>query len=133
MTYRFIPFCKRQVCQCTVDISQCESLLDLRAAIRRETETLDPSCIVRALLVGEYPAEFEKNLSYFRHELQNRVFFGEVKDLSRLRIRYQDYEKDISLRGAFVRLVLEGEYPPEEKDLMLSYGLRALKGEEPEQ
>ena len=55
-----------------------------------------------------------------------------MKDRSRIAIDPAEYEGDVSVRGEFVRLVFADEsLPDEERDFLLSIGLRALDGDRP--
>ena len=47
-------------------------------------------------------------------------------------VRPEEYENDISLRGEFIRTVMQGDYTDEEKRMLLELGIRALSGEEVE-
>ena len=47
----------------------------------------------------------------------------------RLRIRPEDYRHDVSLRGEFVRLVMDSDLAEDEKEQVLRLGVRALAGE----
>ena len=42
----------------------------------------------------------------------------------------EEFQPDISLRGEYIRLVLEQDLPDDQKDLLLRMGLQALSGEE---
>ena len=43
---------------------------------------------------------------------------------------YTEYEHQISLKGEFVRTVMNGKETQEEKEQMILLGIRALSGEE---
>ena len=45
-------------------------------------------------------------------------------------MNYQDYEKDASLKGEFVRLVSQSDLSEEEKAMIIRTGILALQGEE---
>ena len=52
------------------------------------------------------------------------------EDQTRLLIRPEDYQYDVSLKGELVRQVMASELSEEEKEEILRLGLRALNGEE---
>jgi hypothetical protein len=53
-----------------------------------------------------------------------------VYDKTKLSIRAEDYQNDISLKGEFVRLVLASDLDEEVKLQVIEKGIRALGGEE---
>ena len=65
----------------------------------------------------------EQFLEYF--------YFEKVYDRTRLMVNYEDYEKDASLKGEFVRTVMgEKSFSEEDKKSIIRYGLQAIAGEE---
>ena len=56
-----------------------------------------------------------------------------MKDKTSVKIDYESYREDRSLKGEFVRL-LEGEdLPEEERALIIETGMRAIMGEDIEE
>jgi hypothetical protein len=53
-----------------------------------------------------------------------------VSDETRLRVDYSDYEKDASLKGEFIRMVLQSGLAEEQKAEVIRCGILALSGEE---
>ena len=72
------------------------------------------------------------HMFYFRlfHLLQDYFYFEKVKDRTTLRVDYSDYEKDASLKGEFIRMVLGSELSQEQKAEVIRCGILALSGEE---
>ena len=60
----------------------------------------------------------------------SRIIFEKVKDRTTLRVDYSDYEKDASLKGEFIRMVLGSELSQEQKAEVIRCGILALSGEE---
>lgn len=58
------------------------------------------------------------------------ILFEKVKDRTTLRVDYSDYEKDASLKGEFIRMVLGSELSQEQKAEVIRCGILALSGEE---
>ena len=65
---------------------------------------------------------FSFNLNYFYYE--------KVYDETKLLINYSDYEKDVSLKGEFIRMVLQSDMSEEKKSEVIRCGIMALSGEE---
>ena len=51
-------------------------------------------------------------------------------DDSNLTLRPEMYRNDVSLRGEFVRTVMQSGLPREDQERIIQCGLRALNGEE---
>ena len=63
--------------------------------------------------------------------LQGDFYFVKAKDQTRIRIDYDRYMLDESLKGEFVRIVRAAEdLSEEDKAQIVQYGIRALAGEE---
>ena len=62
-------------------------------------------------------------------KVNKNYFFAKVYDKSKLIIEPIDYASDKSVRGEFVRSVLECELDEDVKQKILMCGLNALKGE----
>ena len=88
--------------------------------------------MVHITLVGHYRDTLEKNVGQIKTMLSSKFYFSKVKDESVLAICPEDYKNDISLRGEFVRAVFAKDLSDEDRSRILSYGLRALSGEDPE-
>jgi len=131
VSYEFVPFAKRQVRILSADITSCHSLTDLKKVIEETVKDIPKEDMVRVELVGFADETLSRDDSYFEEELQRHFFWGEIKDSSRLKIDYSEYQNDISLKGEFVRLLQMEDFSPEEKNQILQYGLKALRGEDP--
>ena len=100
--------------------------LAVRAAVAFDKENL-----YRINLVGEVPADVGQMGEDAEKYLADACFYISVKDRTRRKIDAAAFEKDVSLRGEFVRAVYaDEELSEEEKEQILRCGLRALAGEE---
>jgi len=71
-------------------------------------------------------------VAFLRTDLEDRFFFARVTDRTVLSIDPVDYLYDESLRGEFVRLVMnDPAVPEEEKAAVIRCGFRAMDGENP--
>ena len=60
----------------------------------------------------------------------NYFYYEKVYDETSLLIKYSDYEKDVSLKGEFIRMVLNSDLDEEKKSEVIRCGIQALIGEE---
>ena len=61
---------------------------------------------------------------------EDYFYFEKVYDETKLLINYSDYEKDASLKGEFIRMVLGSDMDEEKKSEVIKAGIMALSGEE---
>ncbi len=127
---RFVPFAGRTLHELPVDITGLTTVPELSRGLRRAAEGIDPGDLIKFVLTGACTLDTQKDLDYLEAELNEDYYFVKIKDESSLRLHPEDYARDISLKGAFVRLVLEGEESGAEKERIIRCGIQALSGEE---
>lgn len=127
VTHTFQPFCERMIECFTLDVTgHGDAYRVSRMAAEYITE---PKSICRFELVGELEADADELADDVKKYLQSECFFVDVKDRTRRRIDANAYRDDLSLAGEFVRCVFASvAYSDEEKEQIVSLGLRALKG-----
>ena len=86
--------------------------------------------MVKVKLVGNYNINLIKQNELLNEYLNDCYYFAKVTDESKLAINPKDYEKDISLKGEFIRTVLQSNLSDEEKTEIIEYGIKALMKEE---
>ena len=126
----FVPFALRRLYQVPVDITDLLTVTQLRGALASAARGIDGSSLVRFILTGTYTPETQKDLAYLTREMESHFWLAKVKDESRFYIDPASYQHDISLKGAFVRLVMASQRSEEEKAEIICAGLQALAGEE---
>ena len=127
---KFLSFATRTVWEARVDISACENYLEMENAVFGALKDKPSKDMVKVVLTGSFCATLRKDVALLTARLNDKFFFARVEDTSRLAFAYQDYEKDYTERGAFVREVLRTNLSGEEKESVLEVGLKALLGEE---
>ena len=125
-----MPAARRTLHTVTCDVSDFESQLDLENKLLDAVKDIPASDMVKAVLTGSVSAEAQKDLEHLCGVLSERFYFAKLQDKSRLLIRPEDYRHDISLKGEFVRRVMESNLSEKEKERVISCGFRALLGEE---
>lgn len=82
------------------------------------------------MLVGQIDVESEINCDFLKDMFEDYFYFEKVYDETKLLINYSDYEKDASLKGEFIRMVLGSDMDEEKKSEVIKAGIMALSGEE---
>jgi DNA repair exonuclease SbcCD nuclease subunit len=86
--------------------------------------------MVKLVLTGDLEVDAEINCEYLQDLFSEYFYFEKVSDETRLRVDYSDYEKDASLKGEFIRMVLQSGLAEEQKAEVIRCGILALSGEE---
>ncbi len=133
VSHEFIPFAYRKICAVDVDVSNCMSSAEMLQKIRESLndEGCESSSLVKIILKGSVDVECEKNTTYLLSQLAPEYYFVKIYDETTFEINYEDYMLDESLKGEFIRQVMAScDLSEDEKALYISYGLKALAGEE---
>lgn len=133
VSHTFVPFSLRTVHEVFADISGAESTFAVEQTVEAALSGISEQDLVKVTLTGKVGLSAERDLQYLTHRFENRFFAFKIDDREvGLTVRPEDYENDISLRGEFIRLIMQGTYTEEEKRILLELGIRALEGEEVE-
>ena len=129
----FLTTAQRTLHNVEVDVTGAVTLPEIERRVHAAIAHIPESDMVRLNLTGEVEEHFLKEPEQIKVLLDGRFFFAKVKDSIRLRLRADRYRNDVSLRGEFVRRVYsDTSLSDEDKERVLSFGLRALEGEMPE-
>ncbi|MGN0297776.1 MAG: exonuclease SbcCD subunit D [Lachnospiraceae bacterium] len=129
----WIPFAKRRLYQLQVNISDCMNSLEI---LREIEDTLadnevEENDLLKVILVGEVDALCEKNLAFLETQLSESQYLVKVYDETQIQLDYSQFVNDPSLKGEFVRCVMQaGEISEGRKREVIRCGLQALSGEE---
>lgn len=133
VSHSFIPFAKRIVHEVKVDITGNESTIAVETRMQEALYTIPEKDLVKVSLTGKAGLSAERDLNYLTERFADRFFSFKITDREvGLAVRPEEYENDISLRGEFIRLVMQGTYSEEEKKMLLELGMRVMEGEEAE-
>ena len=130
ITTQLVSLSRRKCHVFRADVSDCDSLLALEQVVTAACAAAMPQDMVKLELVGSVAPETCHDARYAASVLSERFYFAKVYDKTKLSIRAQDYQNDISLKGEFVRLVLASKLDEETKLQVIEKGIRALGGEE---
>ena len=127
---KFVPFCSRVFAEKEFDVGGEESFYALKnKTIQALRSEYSADSLIKAVLKGEHGADFLVDKDDLAARLNEYFFFAKVYDKTRVKISAEDYALDKSVRGEFVRTVLESDLTEEEKNAVILTGLNALRGE----
>lgn len=130
---RFVPFAFRNLYTISVDITGCNSTMDILERMKKETgeKNYPAKSLVKYELTGKIDVESEKDTDFLLHQFADRFYFVKIKDSSEYLVDYASFAKDMSLKGEFIRTVMGREdLSEEDRAAVIHYGLQALAGEE---
>ena len=126
----FIPFAKRTLHTLEFDITKKDDWFIIEREIIDKVIKLNKEDLIKVVLTGKFSLVLEKQTEHLQKKLNDLFFFAKIKDESSLEINEKDFENDISLKGEFIRTVLNSDLNNEEKEQVILIGLKALDGEE---
>ena len=128
----FVPMGYRTLYTMLVDVTGVRTTQD--AAVRINQAITDTqyasSSLVKIVLYGSVDVECELDTSFLEEQFADYFYYMKVADETKLLVNYKDYEKDVSLKGEFIRLVSDSDLSEEEKSMVIRAGILALQGEE---
>ena len=128
--HSFIPMSRRVLHTVECDVTDACSQLELEERVLAAVTSIPANDLVKVVLVGQCPAEAEKDLVHLTSVLSERFYFAKIYDHTRLLILPESYRNDVSLKGEFVRRVMASGLSESEKERVIACGFRALMGEE---
>lgn len=124
----FIPFAERTIREKNADISGVTDTYSAYLKIKEQI-SFQKRDLYRIHLVGETDLEVEISCEDLKKYLESDCFFADVKDSTVKKLDLKKFRNDLSLKGEFVRTVLENaDYSEEDKKKIIALGLKALKG-----
>ena len=128
----FIPIASRNLHILSVDVTGVSTTQEAAAKMEEAIkESGYPSkSLVKFVLEGEVDVECELETDFLQEQFAEYFYYEKVTNQTHLSINYNEYEKDASLKGEFVRLVSSSDCSEEEKAKIIRYGILALQGEE---
>lgn len=130
LSYSFIPHAKRRVVIKQVDVTSLSGRVEIDEAIATALADVRSEDIVRVVLTGRHMPEISPDTETVYHRYRDKYYHFEIKDESGIIINPDDYRYDKSLKGEFIRLVMEKEGLDEKmRERIIQTGLGALIGD----
>ncbi len=126
----FVSFSEREFHEISVDITQANSEQDIKRSIEAAVSAIPDADIVKIILSGEKDLRIEYDTQALLAETCSRFYFSKIYDKAELKIDYDSYRNDISLKGEFIRLIEQSNLSGDEKSHIIEAGIRALNGRE---
>lgn len=126
----FVPFSTRQLHRVKVDITGASTNSAVYQKMKKSRTADLGKRYGEFILTGAADPSARIAKKYLYNLAKDDFFFIKIKDETKLVLDPKDYEKDVSLKGEFVRLVMASDASEEDKVKIIRTGLEALTGEE---
>ncbi len=129
ITDTFVPFATRQAYICHADVTGASSITE---AIDMIDETFDEAGytdgdMVELYIEGDVEVDCDIDEVYIANRFKTRFFAFKCKKLTRVRIDYDAYTLDASLKGEFVNLVRDAsDISEDDKGAIIQLGISLL-------
>lgn len=130
LEHRFIKFSLRIIYEIQVDVSGMETTNEADAAISKNIANIPNDSLLKVVLVGNVSIASERNLNYLSKKYNDKFYTFKIYDQTKLAVIIEDFRYDVSLKGEFIRFVLQQNYSDQERRKVIETGLKALAGEE---
>lgn len=130
---QFIPFARRTLHEVNVDITGTETMREVFDLAEKACAGIPSDDLVKFVLTGQIGMEMEPDIDRVVRNFSDRFWFVKAEDATSLRIDYENFRNDRSLKGEFVRLLENEDLPEERRAAVIETGVRAILGEEIEE
>lgn len=129
--YRYVSFAYRKIYEVNVDVTGLEDTLSVIGKINAQLDgKYDKKDILKIILKGEVSLDSERDVEYISKNYESEYFYVKVCDETKMYVDYNSYALDESLKGEFVRTVMDAEDMDEQqKARVIQLGISLLKGE----
>lgn len=126
----FVPFARRTLHEIEVDVTDATTTNDIINMTKQKINEIPKDDLVKIVLTGKVELESERDINFLLKTYQDEFYFLKIYDETSPIIDYAKYENDASLKGEFIRLVLNQKITDKEKKEIIITGIKALSGEE---
>ena len=129
-TAEFVPGGGRLMLREEADVTGCADFADVVRLVNEQlaARNYPEDSLLKLVLTGQTEADCEIDAAYFEKSLAPQFYFVKAEDLTTVRIDYDAYLKDFSLKGEFVRKVRASDLPEDAKARVIRIGFAALAG-----
>ncbi len=133
INHELIPIAKRCLYEVEVDISECMNSSEIINSIESvlDMKHYNSSSMIKVVLTGNIDVNCEKNVEYITLMFMDKYYYFKLYDHTGIRIDYDSFLKENSVKGEFVRLVKNDvTIDDDTKAAIIGIGINALSGEE---
>ena len=130
ISHEFVANCQRQIEEIYVDLTDCAKFVDAIEKVQKNVQ-LKQDNIYKLILTGEIDFATDTLTEILQNHFSTKIFYLEVQDKTTVKENIENIQNEQSLRGEFVRTVLQDRQKnPEWTSKIIALGLKALSGKE---
>lgn len=129
----FVPFSKREIFHEEIDVGDAASSFEIAEKIKKRIRELGigNKDIAEFVMTGDVSLDAEIDENLITQQAKDLVYYLKIKNKTRIKIDYAQYQYDESLKGEFVRLVQsDGSLSEDIKAEIIKMGIDVLAGKE---
>ena len=128
---KFVPFASRTLYEVNVDLTGTYDNNEIEKRIIEKIKDIPKTSLVKLVLGGEIEIGEQRDIEYLTKKFESNFYYLKIIDKPHIKIDYMKYQNDISLKGEFIRTVIQQkDLTEEEKSKIISTGIKALSGED---
>lgn len=129
---RFVPAAQRCLYILSADVTGSRTTQDAARMVEKAVAgyAVSRKSLVTIELTGAVDVESEFSLEFLQEMFKDYFYFVKIVDKTTMSVDYHAYEHDVSLKGEFIRMVMQSGLPEETRAEIIRCGLLALAGEE---
>ena len=132
-SHEMIQAASRCLYEIDVDISECLNSSEIINNIQHalDMKHYSSSSMIKVVLTGNINVNCEKNIEYITMMFCDKYYYFKLYDHSGIKIDYDNFLYENSVKGEFVRLVkADDALDDDTKAAIIAIGIKALTGEE---
>lgn len=129
-TREFVSFATRRLYDVYADVSGLNNTPEMLEVVKRALRESGATerDLVKVIIAGNVDVECEKDTDFIRYSLCDDYYFLKVYDETTLKVDYESYMLDESLKGEFLRSVMNSDLDEADKAAIIRYGFNAIAG-----
>lgn len=130
MNHEFIKIAQRTFFEIDVNLVDVDNENDAYVKIINSIKHIDYKNIIKINLIGDILDNLDIDTTYLSQKLSQIYYLVKIKNKTTIKVDYNLYKNDISLKGEFVNLIEKLDIDTYKKGKIISTGIKALLGKE---
>ena len=127
---QFVPFAFRTIHEVHIDITECESMMDVIDLVHEKLRGIPERDIVNVVLDGHIQMDLDLDTERIKKNIIGDFYYARVTDNTRVQVDYESFRDDRSLKGEFVRLLESTDMNEDTRSEIIETGMKAVMGED---
>ena len=126
----FVPFGRRTLHEVEIPVSPEDGMPLIISRVEEAVDDIPKEDMVKIILSGYVNMDGEADVDRILRRFYDSFFFFKIYDQTKIKIDYDSFMGDKSLKGEFVRIMQQADLPEDKKARIVEIGMKALMEEE---